>query len=146
MSDIPLNYQTAYEWTGDGEKGEVRIGDLPVLPIGSPHNIDRYCPEHILVVAAEACLANYVLLISRMSQLDVKGYRSTAEGELVKEDSTGYRFKRIVIRPVLSVESGKVKMAERILEKAHGLCMVARALNCPVDVEPTIEEQATGES
>ncbi len=139
MSDIPLNYQTAYEWTGNGEKGEIRIGDLPPLPIGSPHSADRYCPEHILVVAAEACLANYVLLISQMSKLDVKGYRSTAEGELLKEDSTGYRFKRIVIRPVLTVESGKEDRAERIIQKAHELCMVARALNCPVDVEPTIK-------
>ncbi len=139
MSDIPLNYETAYNWTGDGEKGETRIGDLPVLPIGSPHNADRYCPEHILVVAAEACLANYVLLISQMSGLDIKAYRSTAEGELLKEDSTGYRFKRIVIRPVLTVESGKERTAERIVQKAHDLCMVARALNCPVDVESSID-------
>lgn len=138
MSDIPLNYKTAYEWTGDGEKGEVRIGDLPVLPIGSPHNADRFCPEHILVVAAEACLANYVLLISQMSRLEVKAYQSTAEGELVKEDSTGYRFKRIVIRPVLTVEAGKENKAEKIIHKAHDLCMVARSLNCPVDIEPTI--------
>lgn len=139
MSDIPLNYQTAYEWTGDAEKGEVRIGELPALPVGSPHNADRYCPEHILVVAAEACLANYVLLISRMSRLEVKAYQSTAEGELLKEDSTGYRFKRIVIRPVLTVESGNENTAEKIIQKAHGLCMVARALNFPVDVEPTIK-------
>lgn len=141
MSDIPLNYQTSYHWTGDGEKGEVQIGDLPVLPIGSPHNEDRYCPEHLLVVAAEACLANYILLISRMSRLDVKSYRSTAEGELLKEDSTGYRFKRIVIRPVLTVKTGKEKTAERIIQKAHDLCMVARAINCPVNVESNIKSE-----
>lgn len=139
MSDIPLNYTTAYTWTGEGEKGEIRIGDLPVLPIGSPHSADRYCPEHILVVAAEACLANYVLLISSMSGLDIKAYSSTAEGELVKEDSTGYRFKRIVIRPVVTVEAGKESAAERIIKKSHDLCMVARSLNCPVDVESSIE-------
>jgi organic hydroperoxide reductase OsmC/OhrA len=139
MSDIPLNYHTAYEWTGNGEAGEIHIGDLPVLKIGSPHNTDRYCPEQILVVAAESCLANYVLLISSMSKLEVKAYRSTAEGELVKEDGAGYRFKRITIRPTLVVEAGKEGMAERILHKAHDLCMVARALNCPVEMDVTIE-------
>ncbi len=139
MSDIPLKYETAYNWTGDGEKGEVQIADLPVLPFGSPHNTDRFCPENILVVAAEACLANYVLLISSMSKLEIKAYRSTAEGELIKEDQAGYRFKRIVIRPVVTVESGKEQSAERIIQKAHDLCMVARALNCPVDVESSIE-------
>jgi len=78
MSDIPLNYHTAYEWTGDGEKGEIKIGELPTLPIGSPHNLERYCPEHILVVAVEACLANYVLLIAQMSRLNVKAYQSVS--------------------------------------------------------------------
>lgn len=139
MSEIPLNYQTAYEWTGEGEKGEVRVGDLPVLPAGSPHDTDRFCPEHILVVAAEACLANYVVLISRMSKLEVKAYSSTAEGELIKEEKAGYSFKRIVIRPVMTVEAGKESAAEKIIKKSHDLCMVARALNCPVDVEPTIK-------
>lgn len=126
MSDIPLNYHTAYEWTGNGEAGEIHIGDLPVLPIGSPHNTDRYSPEQILVVAAEACLANYVLLISSMSKLEVKAYRSTAEGELVDEGKAGYRFKRIIIRPTLVVEAGKEGMGERVLQKAHNLCMLAR--------------------
>lgn len=139
MSEIPLNYQTAYKWTGDGESGEVQIGELPVLPVGSPHDVDRFCPEHILVVAAESCLANYVLLISRMSKLDVKDYQSTAEGELIKEDGKGYSFKRIVIRPVITVEPGKESSAERVIQKSHDLCMVSRALNCQVDVEPTIK-------
>lgn len=139
MSDIPLNYQTAYRWTGEAEKGEIQIGDLPVLPVGSPHDSDRFCPEHILVVAAEACLANYVLLISSKSGLEIKSYTSTAEGELSKEEKAGYNFKRIVIRPVVTVEAGKEKSAERIVQKAHDLCMVARALKCPVDLEMTIE-------
>ena len=139
MSEIPLNYHTAYEWAGSGEEGEVRIGDLPVLNIGSPHNADRYCPEQMLVVAAESCLANYVLLISSKSKLDVKAYRSTAEGEVVEEGGSGYRFKRITIRPTLVVEEGKEGMAERIVQKAHDLCMVARALNCPVEMDFTIE-------
>jgi len=139
MSEIPLHYHTAYEWTGDGEAGESRIGDLPVLPIGSPHNADRYCPEHLLVVAAEACLANYVLLISSMSKFEVKSYRSTAEGELLNENKGDYQFKRIVIRPRLTVEAGKKAMAERIMRKAHDLCMVARALNCPVEMDVTID-------
>ncbi len=137
MSEIPLNYHTAYEWTGDGEAGEVLVEGMPPMPIGSPKGSDRYCPEHLLVVAAEACLANYVLLISSRSKLTVKGYRSSAEGELLEDDS-GFRFKRITIRPTLTVEEGKEAMAKRIVGKAHDLCMVARAMNIPVEVEATI--------
>ena len=137
MSEIPLNYHTAYQWTGQGEAGEVRIEKLPALPIGSPHNSDRYCPEHLLVVAAEACLANYVLLISSRSNLTVKGYQSSAEGEL-SEGNDGFRFKRITIHPELTVDEGKKAMAERVLKKAHDLCMVARALSIPVEVHGKI--------
>lgn len=138
MSEIPLNYHSAYEWSGNGEAGEIQIGEMPTLPVGSPHDTDRYCPEHILVVAAEACFANYVLVISKMSGLEVKGYKSNAEGELVKEDKLGYRFKRIVVKPQITVSAGREKTAERIVKKAHELCMVARALNCPVEIDVTI--------
>ncbi len=139
MSDIPLQYRTAYQWTGESEAGEISIDGPPVLPVGSPHNPERYSPEHLLVLAAETCLANYVLLISRMSKLEVKGYSSTAEGELVKEGKAGYRFKRILIRPELIVEAGKEATAERILTKAHALCLVARSLNCPVEMETAVK-------
>jgi organic hydroperoxide reductase OsmC/OhrA len=138
MSEIPLNYQTAYEWTGEDGKGEVKIGELLTLPVGSPHDSDRFCPEHVLVIAVESCLANYVLLLSKISKLEVKAYQSTADGEIVKEGKAGYRFKRIVVRPVMTVEAGKESNAEKIIHKSHDLCMISRSLNCPVDIEPTI--------
>jgi organic hydroperoxide reductase OsmC/OhrA len=139
LSDIPLQYQTAYQWTGESAAGDITIEGTAPLRVGTPHDAGRYSPEHLLVVAAETCLANYVLLIAEMSKLAVKGYRSTSEGELIKEAKVGYRFKRILIRPELTVEAGKEAQAKRVLEKAHHLCLIARSLNCPVDMEPVIK-------
>ena len=139
MSDIPLHYHTAYQWTGEGAAGETRIDGPPRLPVGSPHDSGRYSPEHLLVVAAETCLANYVLLLAGLSSIEVKDYSSTAEGELMQEDRAGYRFKRIVIRPSLTVAAGNEAQAERVLQKAHTLCLVARSLNCPVEMEPSVK-------
>jgi len=139
MSDVPLHYRTTYKWIGEAEAGEISIDGPPVLPVGSPLSPERYSPEHLLVVAAETCLANYVLLIAGMSKLEVKGNHSTAEGELIKEDKAGYRFKRILLRPELTVEAGKEAQAERILGKAHNLCLVARSLNCPVEMEAAVK-------
>lgn len=139
MSELPLNYHTAYEWTGEDVAGEIRIDGPPLLPVGSPHNSERYSPEHLLVVAAETCLANYVMLLSGLSKIEVRSYSSTSEGELMKEDKAGYRFKRILIRPILTVEAGKEAQGERVLEKAHKLCLIARSLNCPVDMEATVQ-------
>jgi len=141
MSAIPMEYQTAYRWTGSAEAGEITIEGPPTLPVGSPHSPERYSPEHLLVVAAETCLANYVLLMAGLSNLQIKGYQSTARGELEQEDKAGYRFKRIVIRPALAVDEGLESRARRVLEKSHKACLIARSLSCPVDMEASINGQ-----
>ena len=55
MSDLPLEYHTAYTWSGNAEAGETIIEGPPPLAVGSPHSQERYSPEHLLVVAAETC-------------------------------------------------------------------------------------------
>jgi len=138
MSDLPMHYQTAYKWQGKEADGLLSVLGHADLPAGTPHDSDRYSPEHLLVAAAEICLANYVTLIAGMSKLEIKAYRSSAEGELEREPKAGYRFKRIVIRPELTVSDGAEALAGRVLEKAHRACLIARSLNCPVDIEPKV--------
>ncbi|MCG6967709.1 MAG: OsmC family protein [Chromatiaceae bacterium] len=138
MAELPMHYQTRYAWQGEASDGLVSIDGHADLASGSPHDTDRYSPEHLLVATAEICLANYVLLIARLSKLVVKDYRSAAEGELEHEEKAGYRFKRILIHPEITVEPGGEALAARVLDKAHRACLVARSLNCPVDIEPVI--------
>lgn len=138
MVDIPMQYQTAYEWLGRAADGNISINERSLLAVGIPTDLDRYCPEHLLVVAVETCLANYVLLIADMSKLLVKAYRSSTEGELEKDDRGLYRFKRILIRPELTVDLASESLARRVLEKAHKSCLVARSLSCPVVIEPVV--------
>ncbi len=138
MSEIPMHYETAYRWCGEGEDGDSTIEDHAALSVGPPHSLGRYSPEHLLVVAAETCLANYVLVIARLSKLDIKDYHSTAKGELIKDGKFGYRFVRIEIRPKLTVATGQEVQAQRVLEKSHKLCLIARSLNCPVEVKSEI--------
>lgn len=138
MADLPMHYQTTYQWQGKAADGEISIEHHKALPVGTPHDLDRYSPEHLLVAAAEICLANYVLLIAGMSKLAVTAYRSSAEGELERDDKGGYRFKRILIRPELTVSEESESLAHRVLDKAHRSCLIARSLNCPVDIEPSI--------
>jgi len=138
MADLPMHYQTRYAWQGEAAQGLVSIEGRADLPSGSPHDLARYSPEHLLVAAAEICLANYVLLIARLSKLEVRDYRSQAEGELEHEEKAGYRFKGILIRPELTVDAGAEELAARVLEKAHRACLVARSLRCPVEMQPTV--------
>jgi organic hydroperoxide reductase OsmC/OhrA len=139
MSEIPMQYDTGYSWAGTEMAGNINIAGHPSLPVGSPHDAARYCPEHLLVATVEACLANYILLFARLSSLEIRAYHSSATGELEKQDKGGFRFRRIVVRPVLHVTETSASLAGRIIEKAHNSCLVARSLNCAVEIEPTIE-------
>ncbi len=138
MAELPMHYQTRYAWQGEGSDGLLSIDGHADLRCGTPHDLDRYCPEHLLVATAEICLANYVLLIARLSQLEVMAYQSRAEGELEREEKAGYRFRRIVIHPELTVRAGSEGLAGRVIDKSHRACLIARSLNCPVDIEPVV--------
>jgi organic hydroperoxide reductase OsmC/OhrA len=139
MSDIPMQYETGYVWTGREMAGDTNIAGHPSLPVGTPHDAGRFCPEHLLVATVEACLANYILLFARLSSLEIRDYHSSAMGELERMDKGGFRFRRIVVRPVLHVPGASASLAGRIIEKAHDSCLVARSLGCAVEIEPTID-------
>ena len=86
MAEIPMHYQTHYAWQGTAAQGLLSIDAQRELSAGTPHDPNRYSPEHLLVAAAEICLANYVLLIAQLSKLELRGYQSQAEGELEHEE------------------------------------------------------------
>jgi len=133
-----MHYETSYEWSGAGEEGTLAVAGLSPLSVGVPTEGDAKCwsPEHLLLAAAEICLVNTFLVISGMSKLAVKAYRSSASGELTLVPKEGYKFERITIRPVITVAEGSIERAERILEKSHRACLITRSFNFPVEVEP----------
>lgn len=140
MSDLPMHYMTNYAWQGHESDGLISIDGHAGLPSGTPHDPDRYSPEHLLVATAEICLANYVLLIAKLSSLRIDAYSSHAEGELEREEKAGYRFKRIVIHARLQVPRGAEALAERVVAKAHRSCLIARSLNCPVEIDVSVND------
>ena len=53
MSELPMHYTTCFHWLGTDSDGQIAIKRRPDMPTGSPHTDGRYCPEHMLVAAAE---------------------------------------------------------------------------------------------
>jgi organic hydroperoxide reductase OsmC/OhrA len=133
---IPTHYETRYEWSGEGEQATLRIEGREPLPVGSPRDGSRYCPEHMIVAAAEVCLANTFFVIAANSKLEIAAYTSSAEGDLEFTKGEGYRFTQITIRPVITIPENASSRVERVLDKAHDACLVSRSLGCPVNVEP----------
>lgn len=140
---LPMSYETSYEWENDeGERGMLLIpGHYPLL-VGGANDEARYSPEHLLLGTAEICLFNTFFAIAAKARLEIKAYTSTATGELEFVRRKGYHFKKILIRPVVTVAAEQTGRAGRVLEKAHHACLIARSLNCEVVMESTfrIEE------
>ena len=136
---IPMHYETSYEWGGRGEDGEINVAGLDPLAVGAPAaeaDQENWTPEHMLLGAVETCLLNTYVVIGGMSKLTTTAYRSTAEGDLTFEKGKGYRFERIVIRPVVTVSADMRAKAEDVLTRAHRFCLISRSVNFPVEVEP----------
>ena len=141
MADIPMHYETTYQWSGGkGVDGTVAAPDAENKP---PLNVtgtsgDGWDPEHMLMAATEACHFNTLHAIARFSNLPLKAYLSSAEGFLIKEKGKGYRFEKMILRAELTVGEGDEGKAERLLQKAHDVCLISRSFNFPVEVEHTI--------
>lgn len=143
MADLPMHYSTRYTWQGPQAQGRLSVDGHADLDTGSPHDNDRLDPEHLLLAAAEICLANTVVAIAARSRLELLNYSSHAEGELEFVEKAGYRFKRIAITPRVTVAAGSEKLAQRVIDKSHHACLIARSLVCPVEVEAVIRTGQT---
>lgn len=132
---IPMNYETRFTWTGSGMRGVLSMSKLDDIVLGGVDENGVLDPEHMLLGAVEACHFNTFRTIAVNSGVDIRAYRSTASGEISHTKGQGYQFARIVVRPVITVAEADLKRAQRIMEKAHGMCLITRSLNCPCEME-----------
>ena len=55
------------------------------------------------------------------------------------EEDGGGRFRRVVLRPVVTIASGSdAERARALHHEAHRLCYIANSVNFPVEHEPEI--------
>lgn len=137
-----FTYHTSLEWKG-GKRGILNAEGKPPIDISSPPEFKgepgRWTPEDLFVASVEMCLMLTFLSLAQRKQLDVKTYTSRAEGLLEFADG-GFRFTRITLKPVLSMETGTdPNLVEKTIHDAHQACLISRSMNCEVLVEPSFE-------
>jgi organic hydroperoxide reductase OsmC/OhrA len=58
---------------------------------------------------------------------------------MIEKESGGFRFTKISLKPVAIIfAEHERERAQRLLEKAQKLCLVARSLSCAIQLEPKI--------
>ena len=134
--EFPMRYETNYEWSGESDTGEVRLpAKADLLKVAGPFRSNGFDPESLFVAAAEICLANTLFFFANRARLKLDSYQSSARGELEQAPEGGFRFREIVIRPVIGVDEGDREKMAGLLEKAHRYCLISRSMRCRVRVE-----------
>jgi peroxiredoxin-like protein len=99
----------------------------------------RWTPEDLLLTAVASCYTSTFRALADYSRFEYADLEVEATGTVQKLNS-GYAFGEIVTHPVLTlVRAEDHGRALRLLEKAQGLCLVARALSAKHSFMPTIE-------
>ena len=99
-----------------------------------------WSPEHLLLSAVSLCLSTTFQAFARKKDLHYAGYRSLVKGILDKSRS-GPIFSSIVLSVEMEVETAQQESARALLEEAKRHCIVANALNTPVDLRLVVKSR-----
>jgi organic hydroperoxide reductase OsmC/OhrA len=96
----------------------------------------RYNPEDLLVGALSSCHMLWVLHLCADAGITIVEYADEAEGEMVEHADGSGEFTRVRLRPRMKItDLARAAEAERMHERAHSVCALARSMNFPVELE-----------
>jgi len=146
-------YSVVVEWTGNTGTGtsgyrdyerrhEISAGaGKPVMPGSSDPAFRgdpaRWNPEELLVASLSACHQLWYLHLCAEAGIAVVAYVDHAEGVMEETADGGGCFKRVILRPRVSVAAGSdMAMAFALHATAHAKCFIANSVNFPVEHAP----------
>ncbi|HZV77765.1 MAG TPA: OsmC family protein [Candidatus Babeliales bacterium] len=101
-------------------------------------NATRYNPEELLVASLSSCHMLWYLHLCSVQHIAVLDYSDNASG-IMQENGDAGQFIEVTLRPVVSItQSTDRAKAQALHEQAHRRCFIARSVNFPVSVRPTI--------
>ncbi len=134
-------YTNKVVWTG-GREGhtycengtEMNFSAPPSL-YGYPH---RMTPEDAYMMAVNTCVHMMVIWAAERFQLDMLSFECTAEGEVEEHLDKTSQFKRVVLKPRLTVRGAREAAVRRALEMARKYSTIAESLKSEIVIEPEI--------
>jgi organic hydroperoxide reductase OsmC/OhrA len=112
------------------------VGSSDPAFVGDPklHN-----PEDLLVVSLATCHMLTYLALAANSRIAVVAYVDEAQGTLAQEADRNWKMSEVVLRPRVTIAAdADPAKAQRLHERAHDLCFIARSVNFPVRHEAVI--------
>jgi organic hydroperoxide reductase OsmC/OhrA len=80
--------------------------------------------------------------VAEASKVEIHGLEVAVDGTIEKQEG-GFRFTRIILRPVVSIprEEDRERVG-RLLEKAEKVCLVSRSILATMTLEPKVVVEA----
>jgi organic hydroperoxide reductase OsmC/OhrA len=101
-------------------------------------NALRYNPEELLVASLSSCHMLWYLHLCATNGITVMNYSDFASGEMEESGGAG-QFVSVDLRPIVTIlEDARRPRALQLHRDAHQMCFIARSVNFPVNVRPTI--------
>lgn len=153
-------YRARIEWTGArghgttsyrayGREHRIAIAGKPDL-LGSSDpafrgDASRHNPEELLLAAVSACHMLWYLHLAAEAGVVVTAYADDAEGEMAIEADGAGQFTSVTLRPSVALApGGDSALAGALHEAAHAKCFVARSVNFPIAILPSVSIGAPG--
>ena len=141
MQDFPHHYLVSANAEAEGNVA-LKVDDMPQLVSASPAEFggpgDQWSPEHLLVASVGDCFILTFRAIAQASKLQWDALEVKTEGVLDRVDRVT-QFTGFTVRATLTVPAGTDEAkAQRLLEKAEGVCLVTASLKAPCHLEADI--------
>ena len=142
MQAFPHHYQVTARSTSAGKLALSSEG-LPNIEAAPPAEFDgpgdQWSPETLLLSAASACFVLSFRAVATAAKLDWESLECRTEGELDRVDRIT-RFTRVTTHASLVIENETDRdKAERLLEKAESICLIANSLNAAREIRGEIK-------
>lgn len=135
-------------WWASGRTGIAKSSSAPnAIHFTSPPAFGgmdgRWTPEDLLLCAVASCFTTTFQALAENSKLEYTDLQVEVDGDIRKAD-TGYNFTEVIVRANLTIAHPEEQArAIKLLHKAEGLCLVARALSVKKSFEPQVQVGGT---
>lgn len=141
-----LNFVSSARWTS-GKRGVTAGQDVePPIHFSAPPEFQgepgAWTPEHFFTSAIATCFITTFQAIASFSKFLMAALDVSVEGKVEKVEG-GYRFTRVIVRPVLTIQNeADRERGLRLLEKAEKACLISRSLSSEVILEAKVLESS----
>jgi organic hydroperoxide reductase OsmC/OhrA len=145
------SYEVAVEWLGSRGVGTVDYRSYGrehiVTASGKPSiagsadrafrgDTERWNPEELLLAALSQCHLLSYLHVAASHGIVVVAYTDAAVGTMEQTRDGGGHFTSATLRPLVTIASGDLELAQGLHAEASAKCFIAASVNFPVRHEP----------